>query len=33
MVFLEFEKPLEVLYEQLEKLQQVGDEGEIDVTR
>lgn len=32
MVFLEFEKPLEVLYEQLEKLQQVGDEGEIDVT-
>jgi acetyl-CoA carboxylase carboxyl transferase subunit alpha len=32
MVFLEFEKPLELLYEQLEKLQQVGDEGEIDVT-
>ncbi len=32
MVFLEFEKPLEVLYEQLEKLQQVGNEGEIDVT-
>lgn len=32
MVFLEFERPLEVLYEQLEKLKQVGDEGEIDVT-
>lgn len=32
MVFLEFEKPLEVLYEQLEKLQQVGKEGEVDVT-
>ncbi len=32
MVFLEFEKPLEVLYEQLEKLQQVGDEGEVDVS-
>ena len=32
MVFLEFEKPLELLYEQLEKLQEVGNEGEIDVT-
>jgi acetyl-CoA carboxylase carboxyl transferase subunit alpha len=32
MVFLEFEKPLELLYEQLEKLQEVGDEGEIDVS-
>ena len=31
MVFLEFEKPLETLYEQLEKLQQVGEEGDIDV--
>jgi acetyl-CoA carboxylase carboxyl transferase subunit alpha len=32
MVFLEFEKPLEVLFEQLEKIKQVGEEGEIDVT-
>lgn len=32
MVFLDFEKPLEKLYEQLEKLKQVGEEGVIDVT-
>lgn len=32
MVFLDFEKPLENLYEQLDKLKQVGEEGEIDVT-
>ena len=32
MVFLEFEKPLEVLYEKLEKIKQVGADGEIDVT-
>jgi acetyl-CoA carboxylase carboxyl transferase subunit alpha len=32
MVFLEFEKPLESLYEQLDKLKEVGDEGEIDVS-
>ena len=32
MVFLEFEKPLENLYEQLEKIQQVGEEGDIDVS-
>lgn len=32
MVFLDFEKPLETLYEQLEKIQQVGTEGDIDVT-
>ncbi len=32
MVFLDFEKPLESLYEQLEKLQQVNEEGEIDVS-
>jgi acetyl-CoA carboxylase carboxyl transferase subunit alpha len=32
MVFLDFEKPLENLYEQLEKLKQVGEEGVIDVT-
>lgn len=31
MVFLEFEKPLESLYEQLEKIKQVGKEGIIDV--
>lgn len=32
MVFLEFEKPLENLYEQLEKIKQVGEEGVIDVS-
>lgn len=32
MVFLEFEKPLESLYEQLEKIQAVGNEGDIDVS-
>ncbi len=32
MVFLEFEKPLESLYEQLQKIQQVGEEGVIDVS-
>ncbi|MFT6338486.1 MAG: acetyl-CoA carboxylase carboxyl transferase subunit alpha [Saprospiraceae bacterium] len=32
MVFLEFEKPLEKLYEQLEKIKQVGAEGDIDVS-
>jgi len=32
MVFLEFEKPLEILYEQLTKLKQVGADGEIDVS-
>lgn len=32
MVFLDFEKPLENLYEQLEKLRQVDDEGVIDVS-
>ncbi|MCB9081103.1 MAG: acetyl-CoA carboxylase carboxyltransferase subunit alpha [Lewinellaceae bacterium] len=32
MVFLEFEKPLETLYEQLEKLKEVGEDGDIDVT-
>ena len=31
MVFLEFEKPLEKLYEQLEKIKVVGSEGLIDV--
>lgn len=32
MVFLEFEKPLEKLYEQLHKLQDVSKDGEIDTT-
>ena len=31
MVFLDFEKPLESLYEQLAKIRQVGEEGDIDV--
>ncbi len=32
MVFLEFEKPLESLYEQLDKIKQVGEAGDIDVS-
>lgn len=32
MVFLDFEKPLENLYEQLDKIKQVGEEGEVDVS-
>jgi acetyl-CoA carboxylase carboxyl transferase subunit alpha len=32
MVFLEFEKPLENLHEQLEKLKQVSEEGDIDLS-
>ncbi|MEY4934000.1 MAG: hypothetical protein RIS64_359 [Bacteroidota bacterium] len=32
MVFLEFEKPLEALYEQLDKLKQISEQGDIDVT-
>lgn len=32
MVFLDFEKPLESLYEQLEKIKQVGEKGDIDVS-
>lgn len=32
MVFLEFEKPLESLYEQLQKIQQIDLEGDIDVS-
>jgi acetyl-CoA carboxylase carboxyl transferase subunit alpha len=32
MVFLDFEKPLESLFEQLEKIKQVGEEGDIDVS-
>ncbi len=32
MVFLDFEKPLESLFEQLHKIRQVGEEGDLDVT-
>ncbi len=32
MVFLEFEKPLEKLYEQLEKIKQINEDGEIDMS-
>ncbi|MEM9918004.1 MAG: acetyl-CoA carboxylase carboxyltransferase subunit alpha [Bacteroidota bacterium] len=32
MVFLDFEKPLENLYEQLDKIRQVGEAGDIDVS-
>ena len=32
MVFLEFEKPLEKLHEQLEKLIQINEEGELDMS-
>ncbi|HHH52127.1 MAG TPA: acetyl-CoA carboxylase carboxyltransferase subunit alpha [Bacteroidetes bacterium] len=32
MVFLEFEQPLEKLYEQLEKLKQINEEGELDMS-
>jgi len=32
MVFLDFEQPLESLYEQLEKIKQVGKEGDLDVS-
>jgi len=32
MTFMDFEKPLEALYEQLEKLREVGEKGEVDVT-
>ncbi|MEZ4956944.1 MAG: acetyl-CoA carboxylase carboxyltransferase subunit alpha [Saprospiraceae bacterium] len=32
MVFLDFEKPLESLFEQLEKIKQVGEQGDLDVS-
>lgn len=32
MVFLEFEKPLEKLFEQLDKIKQIAEEGDIDVS-
>ncbi len=31
MTFLDFEKPIELLYEQLDKIKQVGEQGDIDV--
>jgi acetyl-CoA carboxylase carboxyl transferase subunit alpha len=33
MVFLDFEKPIAELYEQLENLRQVGDKGNVDVSK
>lgn len=32
MVFLEFEQPLADLHEQLEKMREIGDKGEVDVS-
>ncbi len=32
MIFLDFEQPLENLYQQLDKLKQVGEAGDVDVT-
>jgi acetyl-CoA carboxylase carboxyl transferase subunit alpha len=32
ITFMDFEKPLEALYEQLDKLKEVGSQGELDVT-
>ena len=32
MVFLDFEKPLESLFEQLDKIKQVGEQGDLDVS-
>ncbi len=32
MIFMEFEKPLEVLYEQLDKLKKLSEEGQLDLT-
>jgi acetyl-CoA carboxylase carboxyl transferase subunit alpha len=32
MVFLEFEQPLESLYTQLEKIREVGEQGDVDVS-
>ena len=32
MVFLEFERPLEKLHEQLQKIKEVGESGDVDVT-
>lgn len=32
MIFMDFEKPLETLYGQLEKLQKIADDSDIDMT-
>ena len=32
MTFMDFETPLEALYEQLEKLKEVGEKGELDMS-
>ena len=32
MQFLDFEEPLEALYDQLEKIKQVGEKGEVDLS-
>ena len=32
MVFLDFEKPIADLYEELEKLKQMGEKQKIDIT-
>lgn len=32
MVFLDFEEPLETLFDQLEKIKQVGEKGEVDLS-
>jgi acetyl-CoA carboxylase carboxyl transferase subunit alpha len=32
MIFMEFEKPIEQLYEQINKLREIGDQGIVDVT-
>jgi acetyl-CoA carboxylase carboxyl transferase subunit alpha len=32
MTFMDFEKPLEALYDQLQKIREVGEQGELDMT-
>ncbi len=32
MTFLDFEKPLETLYQQLDKVMQIGEQGDVDIT-
>ncbi|MFN9882348.1 MAG: acetyl-CoA carboxylase carboxyl transferase subunit alpha, partial [Bacteroidota bacterium] len=31
MTFLDFEKPIEELYEQLNKLKKIGENGKVDI--
>ena len=33
MIFMEFEKPIEALYEQIQKLREISEQGEVDVAR